>query len=1122
MQCPKCQFENPDTQKFCGECGTKLEKVCPDCGCANPSEYKFCGDCGHDMTLPSEPAQKEISFDEKLDKIQRYLPKGLSEKILAQRDKIEGEHKQVTVMFCDMEDYSQLSERLGLEETYEIMDQVYEILIHKVHDYDGTVNEMTGDGIMALFGAPIAIEDAPQRAIRSAMAIHREMAMFSEKIKEERTDNPAIKMRAGIHTGPVVVGTLGNDLRVEFKAVGETVNIASRMEGLAEPGTTYVTENTFKLIEGFFQVEALGEKEIKGRKEPIGVYRVIGPSTSKTRFDVSAERGLTPLVGRGRELEILLDAFEMAKGGEGQAVSIISEAGFGKSRLLYEFRKAVANEDTTFLEGKCLSYSGGVAYHPVIDILKSNFNVKEGDREAEIKEKVRNGLKVMDVDETSTLPYLLALLSVKDSSIDKRTISAEARKERIIEALIRISLKGSEIRPLVMAVEDLHWIDKSSEDALKTLLGSIAGARLFIIFTFRPEYTPSWDLRSYYGQINLNRLSRREGLSMGNKLLGTTKMGMDLEELILRKTEGVPFYIEEFVKSLREMKLIEKRKSRYQLTKDAQKVKIPSTINDIIMARVDRLPENTKSVLQTGAVIGREFSHGILRRVTGLPEKELQSILSLPRDIEIIYEQGVHPETLYIFKHALTREVLYKSIITRKKKVIHHQVAQAIEDLWQDNIEGYYGVLVQHFIDGGNYEKGAEYSKLAGKSMERAGSLNESIHYALMRISCLEKLPRSDFVDRKIAQVRAVLGILLIDMNHFKRAEEIVSPIAELSLKDDDQKVNALILTVIGSCEFVLKENFPKAFDHLENALRISKKIKDVATTAEVSYWIGCAHYLCCNFEQAEINIGRSVEIAKASKRLYVESTFKALFSHIVYYPQGKLRLGYELSKEAVDLADDSGDIWSKTFAYSAHGISCFGKGFFEEALEFLLRGRDFCRKLDQYWWGPWSNHFLGEVYFELGEHQKAIDYYEEAASLFIRYGNWPSFTTVSQLGLARAQMFNDVDDVNLEALYGYLSIPKAKLVEGWVRRYISEILLKSDARRISEAEEWVKEAITADGRNGTSFELARDYLVYGEVLKRKKNETQASENLQKAIEIFRKCGSDGWVERYEKELAEL
>ena len=267
MDCPGCQSENPQGAKFCVECGNKLEVICPQCKISNSPSFKFCSECGNQLIEPSKQATKDLSFDEKLDKIQRYLPKGVTEKILSQRDRIEGEHKQVTVMFCDMEGYSQLTEKFGLEEAYEIMDQVYEILIHKVHDYEGTVNEMTGDGIMALFGAPIALEDAPQRAIRSATAIHREMARFSQKIKEERKDNPAIKMRAGIHTGPVVVGTLGNDLRVDFKAVGETVNLASRMEGLAESGTTYVTEDTFKLTEGFFRFEALGEKQVKGRKK---------------------------------------------------------------------------------------------------------------------------------------------------------------------------------------------------------------------------------------------------------------------------------------------------------------------------------------------------------------------------------------------------------------------------------------------------------------------------------------------------------------------------------------------------------------------------------------------------------------------------------------------------------------------------------------------------------------------------------------------------------------------------------------------------------------------------------------------------------------------------------------
>ena len=379
MKCSQCAFDNKSGKKFCVECGTKLALKCPECDSEIEETEKFCGECGHNLTTPHEPTVKELSFDEKIDKIQRYLPKGLTDKILSQKSKIEGERKQVTVMFCDLKGFTSLSEELGPEEAYDIVDQIYELLIHKVHNYEGTVNEMTGDGIVALFGAPIALEDAPQRALRSAMAIHREMSRFSDRLKQEKESLPTLKMRVGIHTGPVVVGTVGNNLRVEFKAVGDTVNLASRMEGMAEPGATYVTEDTFKLTEGFFRFEALGEKEVKGKKEPVKVYRVIASYTRRTRFDVSAERGLTPLVGRERELELLLDGFERAKAGRGQAFSIMAEAGVGKSRLLYELRKAVSNEDVTFLEAKCLSYSRGVAYHLIIDGLKANFNIGEVD-----------------------------------------------------------------------------------------------------------------------------------------------------------------------------------------------------------------------------------------------------------------------------------------------------------------------------------------------------------------------------------------------------------------------------------------------------------------------------------------------------------------------------------------------------------------------------------------------------------------------------------------------------------------------------------------------------------------------------------------------------------------------
>jgi class 3 adenylate cyclase/SAM-dependent methyltransferase len=668
-----------------------MERQCQQCGFLNPLSFLFCGKCGQKLDIPSEPEKRDLSVDEKIAKIQKYLPKGLTDKILSMKDRIEGERKQVTVMFCDMKGFTSLSELLGAEEAYAVMDQIYEILIHKVHDYEGTVNEFTGDGIMALFGAPIALEDAPQRAIRSAYAIHREMTRFSDKLQQEKEIFP-IKMRIGINSDPVVVGTLGNNLRVEFKAVGDTVNLASRMEGISEPGTTYVTEDTFKLTEGFFRFEALGKREIKGKSESIKVYRVIAPNSRKTRFDVSAERGLTPFIGQEREFELLLDGFKRAKEGKGQVFSIMAEAGLGKSRLLYEFRKAVGSEDATFLEGKCLSYSRGEAYHPVIDVLKSNFEIQDGDREFEIIEKVRSGIKMIGVSEGQTLPYLLDLLSIKESGIDGLSMSPEEKKERITGAVDRITLRGSEIRPLILAIEDLHWIDKFSEIYFKNLMDRIPGSKILLIFTYRPEFVHTWGGKSYHSQITLTRFSDRESNAVITHILKAKNIDTSLKKLIFEKTEGVPFFMEEFIKSLKEMNLIKVKNHEYYLSKDIQKVSIPSTIQDIIMARVDAQAESAKELLQIGSVIEREFSYELIKMVMGKSENGLNYLLSELRDSELIYERGIYPDI-----HATVIDLPTVTPVTRqyiKKANAEKRVRILTADAVNDPIPGTYDAVV--------------------------------------------------------------------------------------------------------------------------------------------------------------------------------------------------------------------------------------------------------------------------------------------------------------------------------------------------------------------------------------------------------------------------------------------
>jgi class 3 adenylate cyclase/tetratricopeptide (TPR) repeat protein len=1123
MKCSNCEFDNREGVKFCEECGTKMELQCPNCGARIPPGRKFCGECGCKLTFPSDAPSEELSFDEKLDKIQRYLPKGLSEKILAQRDRIEGERKLVTVMFCDLEGFTPLTERLGPEESYGVMDQVYEILIHKVHDYEGTVNEMTGDGIMALFGAPIALEDAPQRAIRSSLAIHREMAKFGDSIKQEIETIPPLKMRIGIHTGPVVVGTLGNNLRVEFKAVGDTVNLASRMEGLAAPSTTYVSEETFRSTEGLFRFEALGQREVKGREEPVRVYRVLAPSTSRTRFDVSAERGLTQFVGRERELELLLDGLERAKSGRGQALSIVSEAGVGKSRLLYEFRKAVANEDVTFLEGRCLSYSRGFAYHPVIDILKANFDIREDDGDPEIIEKVKRGLNIIGADEASTLPFLLELLSVKESGIDKIPISPEAKKDRIMEASRQIVLKGSEIRPLILAYEDLHWVDKSSEDALKYVLESIPGARVLMIFTYRPEFVHTWGGKSYHSQATLNRLSNRESLAMVTHILGTEEIDGELEELILEKTEGIPFFIEEFIRSLKELEIIERRDDRYHLAKDIQNLTIPSTVQDVIMARVDSLPDGAKEVLQTGSAIEREFSYELIKQVTGLPEKELLSDLSVSKDSELLYERGIYPQSTYIFKHALTREVVYDSILTKRKKRLHEAIGSAIEELYKDNIDEYYGVLSEHYMASEDYEKGAEYSKLAAKKARKRASFNDAIAYGENSAACLEKLPRTKDVEKRIIDAKVTLGLYYNQMFQHFEAKEAVEPIMELALALDYKRSISQIYTIIGTYNFMVEGDYAKALQYLEDALKIAEELEDRLSLFLASHWIGHALAESCEFDRALHHVEKALEInVAANAPPWSISAVKGCMSMTVHNNQGNADLGFQMSQENLRFAEESGDAWTKTEAYTYHGCSCYLKGFLDQAEDRLLKAITFCERINFLSLGSLASFFLGETYCDGRKYEKAQDYLGKAISYLEHCKVWPPVTSSKKMALARARVMNNEKDIDLESIYRYENENKMKLYDGMMARYISEILLHIDDQQASQAEGWIKKAIETDKKNGTIWSLGRDYAHYAELLKRKGDHLKAKENLSKAIETFKECGSDGWVNKFKEEMASL
>jgi len=1120
MKCSSCGFENKSGAKFCAECDSKLSLKCPSCGSDVEPGEKFCTECGHDLTGSSDPTPKELSFEEKLDKIRKYLPKDLTEKILSQRGKIEGERKQVTVMFCDMEGFTPLVESIGAEEAYAIMDKVYEILIHKVRDYDGTINEMTGDGVMALFGAPIALEDAPQRSIRAAYNIHLEMSRFNEQMKQERKDVPTLRMRIGIHTGPVVVGTLGNDLRVEFKAVGDTVNLASRMETLAEPGATYVTEETHKLTEGLFRLESLGEKEIKGKEEPVRTYRVIGPSTRRTRFDVSAERGLTPFVGRERELEIFLDGFERVKSGRGQAISIVADAGVGKSRLNYEFIKTIDNEDVTILEGKCLSYSGGIAYHPVADLLKANFNIMETDGDPEIREKVEKGITGLGIEEDKNLPYLLDLLYVDESGLDKLPLSPEAKKYNLFEAIKRIVIKGSEIRPLIISIEDLHWVDNSSEEIFKDLLDSIAGARVFLILTYRTEYVHIWGGKSYHSQIHLNRFSNRESHSMLAFLLGTGDIDPDLEQLILGKTEGIPFFIEEFVRSLKDLNYIEQKRGTHRLSKDTESLTIPSTIHDVIMARVDALPQGVKEVLQAGSAIEREFSHELISRVTGLPERELLSHLSALKDSELIYERGVFPGSVYVFKHALTREVVYDSILERGKKTLHGKIAGALEEISKNELFENPGILVDHFIIGEDYQKGNEYAGLAAKKYLRSGSLVNAAEYYKKSAACLERLPRTRDIDIELIDVRCQLARYYSMLNYFDDVKEAIDPVIKLAEGLNYKPGLSRIYENLGLWFMFVESELDSALDYFEKAINLASETGKDEIIWDAYYWYGLCLAYDCQFEKAIDTFDHIAKMPGINTRLKANSI--AAYSHLAYCCSGKVDLGYQKCKEVVRLAEDSDDMSLKSWVYGNYGYNCFFKGFFEEAIPYLLEGLSYDEQMNSFVMAAIKPHYLGEIFFQKGEYEQSLFYFNKSSEYRERLPSDPYWSLFTYLGIALSKALMNERDIDIETLLKKLNERVHPIDRGKFQKWFGELLLNLDKSRRSEAEEWIKKAIETDTRNGTRFNLGMDYALYAQFYKKQNNLPQAREQLTKAIDIMKECGADGWVERYERELAVL
>ncbi|MBI1885977.1 MAG: AAA family ATPase [Chloroflexi bacterium] len=840
MNCPSCGHDNAPDAAFCDKCGSGLVITCTSCGRGNPPDSAFCAGCGHKLAEAAAAGATPTAPDPL-----SYTPRHLVEKILRDRGSLVGERRTVTVLFSDAMGFTPLSERIGEEEVYTLMQECTARMMDAVHRYEGTITQFTGDGVMALFGAPIAHEDSARRAVAAALEMQKSLGEYADEVHKEHSIE--CSFRVGLNTGPVVVGSISDNLDMDYTALGDTVNLASRMESLAEPGTVYLTEETYRVVKDYFECESLGALAVKGKAEPVVAYRAMTEKTAvRTRFHAATERGLTPLVGREQELRALSGYFEQVKRGQGQVVFLSGEAGLGKSRLLLEFRRSLLNEPLTWIEGQCIAYGQKIPYLSISDLIKNNFGVEEGDSEERIIERIDDGTATWDEAPRATTPYLKYLLSVDPGDAAVVAMDPRERRAGVQDGLRALLRQESRHKPLVVVIEDLHWIDENSGEALGTLADVVATAPVLMILSSRPDYTHALGERTYFSRIALSFLPPEESAAIAERMLQTADLPKEISQLITSKGEGNPFYIEEVTKSLVESGVLRQTNGSYRLDRPADEIRVPDTIQEVILSRIDRLEREAKEAIQRASVIGREFAVRLLNRISDV-QAGLDDSLNELKALELIYATAYFPELAYMFKHALTHDVAYSTLLVKRRKALHRLVGTAIEELYADRLIEQYEALAYHYYEGQEWEKALDYLEKAGDKATAAYANQDALDYYAQALEVCEKLgdPALETASR-VAEKRAMVNLTIAEVvdatTDFDRMVE-----AARALEDRRQEGMALV-------RLGLAETWAHNFGASEQTLRAALAIGDEGHSelrAVASLHLGTMFYISGRLSEA-------------------------------------------------------------------------------------------------------------------------------------------------------------------------------------------------------------------------------------------------------------------------------
>jgi class 3 adenylate cyclase/tetratricopeptide (TPR) repeat protein len=926
MRCPRCGAEIPAGMKFCGQCGASLGTACPSCGSSNPPEHRYCGQCGALLPPDGRPPGRAFPGVQDGATPEPYTPKPTTAPLPASsRRALPGEIKQVTVLFCDIVGSTPLAERLGAEAMRDLVGAFLEKSLDEVHRYGGTAPQFLGDGFMALFGAPVTQEDHVRRALLAAIAIQQALGVQPDADDSLTMDLP---VRMGIHTGPVVLGPVGS-LRMEATAIGDTANVAARLQEAAEAGTILLSEETRRLAQDYARVEPVGPLVLKGKDDPVSAYRLLGVSHRRSGLRETAVAHTTTFVDRESERAILHNFLRLVENGRSQVVGIVGEPGIGKSRLLAEFRRELADGRVSWVEGRCVSYGIAIPYWLLLDLLRSNCGIIETDTPEIITEKVRLALQALDMDVEQDSPILLHLLAISELGGSPALLNPEAVKARAFEILRQACIKASLKRALVLVVEDLHWVDKISEEFVGFLVANAPDARILLLGTYRPGYRPPWVDKSYAGQTPLHPLSRNDSLQMVRSVLSEESLIDLVTEEIVAKAEGNPLFLEQLALHAGE--------------NFRSALMVPNTIHDVVMARIDRLPAETKQLLQTAAVIGREFSLRLLSAVlnwVGRLEAQLRELIRL----EFIYER-VEPEgATYVFRHALTQEAAYGTLLERHRRAHHGAVGRALEALYDGRIEEVAELLALHFGLSDDAEKAVDYAILAAEKAQCRWANSEALNYFNDALHRLDAMP--DTEPNRLRRIDAVI----------KQAE---------------------VRYALGQ--------YARNIQDLEGIRDIVDVIGDPCRRAAWHYWIGLQHSV--GGGRPEVAITHCAEAAKIASAASLDE-LKALAESCLaqaYVVAGRLNDAVEAGKSALAYFESRGDLWwaARTLWFLVMAANYLGE--WDTSLTYSRRALEYARAVQDPRFksvealGLWR---MGSTYVQQGDLKRALEYCHNALTL--------------------------------------------------------------------------------------------------------------------------------------------